>query len=261
MLEFRLLGTLEVLNDDALTRVSRGMRQTILVTLLASQGKALNTEEGIDILWPRRRPKTARDAFYVHMGKLRDELTSTGATDPVKKADDGYRMVPGTYRLDVARFDSLVAQGRRAAAHGRLKTAWSAYHRALSLVRGDEPLRGIEHLAIVADLVRELTEKIFAARENWCEVGLDLGRYREALPLLRRLYQEDSLRERAQELLLIAEYWDGGQPRGLRVFDTIRRTVIDETGLDPSDRLRWLQQQIYLHKPAHSLLRPVNEAF
>lgn len=205
---------------------------------------------------------TARQAFYTHMAQLRKAFTHAGIEDPVKKrAGEGYLIETDDRQLDTMRFDELAARGRAAAAREKLEDAWEYLDQAASLWRDDEPLHGVRCPAVTDDEATPLKLARVRARQDWCDVGLRLGRGGNVLPVLRRLYRDDPLRERTQELVLIAEYQDGGQARGLSVFEDIRRRLVEEAGLDPSDRLRWLQKQILLRKPALRLLRPAREAF
>lgn len=262
MLEFRLLGTLEVLYNGAAVRIPRGKPQAILVILLIRGGKPVSTERLIDMLWADRPPTTARQAFYTHMAHLRRSFTNAGIEDPVqKRAGEGYLIETEHRQLDTIRFGELAARGRAAAARERLQDAWEGLDQASALWRGDEPLSGVQCPAVTDDEVAPLRLARIAARQDWCDVGLRLGRHREVLTVVRRLYKDDPLRERTQELLLIAEYQDGGQARGLDVFEDIRRRLLEEAGLDPSDRLWWLQKQILLREPALSLMRQPSEVF
>lgn len=261
MLEFRLLGTLEVLYDGVAVQIPRGKPQAILVILLMRRGKPASAERLIELLWPSRPPVTARDTLYTHIRRLRKAFEEAGIVSPVETTDEGYVIRTERRQLDTERFDKLASHGRAAAAREKLEDAWEGLGQATSLWRDDEPLRGVECPAVTEDDMTPVKLARETAQQDLCDVGLRLKRCRDVLPVLRQLYKNDPLRERVQELLLIAEYADGGQARGLAVFENIRRRLADDAGLDPSERLRWLQEQIYFCKPALGLLRPARESF
>lgn len=262
MLECKLLGTLEVVSNGAVVRIPRGKPQAILVILLIRGGRPLSTERLIELLWADRHPATARQAFYTHVAQLRKAFAIEGIQDPVKKRPgEGYLIDTKDRQLDTSRFDELAARGRAAAAREELKDAWHYLDQASALWRDDEPLLGVKCPPVTDDEVASLRLARTAVRQDWCDVGLRLNRHRDVLPVLRQLYKDDPLRERPQELLLIAEYQGGGQAWGLSVFRGIRGLLAEEAGLDPSDRLRWLQKQIFLREPALSLMRPAREVF
>lgn len=259
MLEFSLLGTLVVLCDGVTVTIPRGKPQIILVVLLMRRGKPVGTERLIELLWPGCPPTKAKQAtVHVHISRLRTAFTSRGFEDPVT-TDGGYSIDPGSCQFDVAQFETLIVSGRAAAARENLEDAFEDQGRALSHWRDEEPMIGIEYPAQLDDEVRELIALRFSVREEWCETGLRLKRYREVLPVLRRLYKADPLREKVYELLLAAEYQDGGQAQGLGVYRRIRDALVEE-GCQPSPRLRWMHKQVLDGKPAISLLTPATAA-
>lgn len=259
MLEFRLLGTLEVLYNGASVKIPGGKPQVILAILLI-RGRPTSTTNLVEMLWPGRRPAKPEDCLYVHVSMLRKAFTDAGIDDPVEKTPCGYRIAPGSGQTDIARFGTLIAQGREAAARDALDDAWTSYTRALTLFDNDEPLSGVRYPAQLDDDMRNLTDERLAARKAWCEIGLRLGRCRQVLPVLRLLHHSEPLHEAVYELLLAAEYQEGGQPRGLSVYREIRDQVIEESGCDPSPRLRWMHDQILQGLPAVSLLDPAMAA-
>lgn len=259
MLEFRVLGsTLEVFNDGVPVKVSRGIQQAILVILLFRGGKPITARKLTEWLWPNHRPVRAEDCLYVHMGVLREAL---GVEDLIETTPAGYRIVTSKRAFDVEQFSTLVSQARAAWALGRIESAWTSYSQALALFDDDDELMsGVKYPAQLDDEVRNLTDKWLSVKKEWCQAGLYLDRYEDVLPVLRRLYKNDSLNERVYELLLVAEYQKGGQHKALSVYRRIRDTVIEETGLEPSARLRWMHRQILDGKPALSLLPPIARA-
>jgi DNA-binding SARP family transcriptional activator len=74
-MEFRILGPLEVLDDEGRTVALGGSKQrALLALLLLHRGETLGTERLIDELWGERPPATAAKSVQVHVSRLRKAL-------------------------------------------------------------------------------------------------------------------------------------------------------------------------------------------
>jgi DNA-binding SARP family transcriptional activator len=74
-MEFRILGPLEVLEEEGRAVALGGSKQrALLAVLLLHANKPLTTERLIDELWGERPPATAAKAVHVHVSRLRKAL-------------------------------------------------------------------------------------------------------------------------------------------------------------------------------------------
>src|SRR6478752_5912484 len=171
-----------------------------------------------------------------------------GAESPIVTRPSGYaiRLDPGS--LDLARFESRVAQARIAPS----EEAAELLRQALSEFRGpplaDAPLYG--PASSEADRLNELR---LAALEHRVELDLNIGRNRELVSELEALTAEYPYRERFHAQLMLALYRAGRQADALEAYRRARHTLIEELGLEPSRELQRLEGAILAQDPALDL--------
>ena len=134
--------------------------------------------------------------------------------------------------LDAARFEDLVAEGRRLSAEGELARASAVLGDALRLRRG-EPLSEFAYAGFADAERAHLNELALVATEYRVEADLELGHHNELVGELEALCREHPLRERLWELLMLALYRAGRQAEALRAYTEIRDRLVDELGIDP----------------------------
>src|SRR5262249_7451018 len=148
--------------------------------------------------------------------------------------------------VDVAGFESLVAQGRACDDAGeraaRLCDALSLWH--------GEPLADLRGEAFAEREIARLEELRLAAIEERIDAELALGRHHELVPELESLVAEDAFRERLRGQLMLALYRCGRQADALHVFQSGRRLLVEELGIDPGPALRQLELQILRQDPS-----------
>ena len=119
---------------------------------------------------------------------------------------------------------------------------------ALALWRGrpfeDHP----DHPSLQAEALR-LEELRLAAIEAQCKARLALGEHQRVVADLERLTREHPYREELRALQMLALYRSGRQADALRAFQATREILAEELGIDPSPRLRRLEEQILLQDP------------
>ncbi|MDQ4134153.1 MAG: AAA family ATPase [Actinomycetota bacterium] len=152
-------------------------------------------------------------------------------------------------RIDAWRFEYLVAHARREFADGNAGAAAASLGEALLLWRGpaladfaDEPFASLE--------AARLNELRVAALEEQAEAELALGRHDQLVPRLRALVDQHPLRERLWGQLLVALYRCGRQAEALRAYQTARRTLAEDLGIEPGPTLRRLEGDILAQSPS-----------
>jgi len=98
--------------------------------------------------------------------------------------------------------------------------------------------------------IRRLNDTHLDAVELLAAAELTAGHGGEVVGLLNAAVQDDPLRERSRELLMLALYRSGRQADALRTFDELRTRLGDELGVDPSPRIRTLYDHILVHDPS-----------
>src|ERR1043165_5971690 len=88
---YAILGPLHlVVNGESRSVRSRNM-STILATLLVKAGSVVTVEDLIDEVW-EQPPARARDAIYVYISKLREELGDKSQDGVIRSQFPGYQM-------------------------------------------------------------------------------------------------------------------------------------------------------------------------
>jgi Bacterial transcriptional activator domain/Protein kinase domain len=111
----------------------------------------------------------------------------------------------------------------------------------------------LDGLASLQGEIARLGELRLRAMEDRIGFELAAGRHAEVLPELESLVHEHPLRERLWGHLMLASYRAGQQADALAVFETARRILVEELGIDPSPELRRLQEQILRQDPSLEL--------
>ena len=108
MVEFRILGPLELVEDGRPVDVGGAKQRTLLAVLPLHRNRLVSTDELIDALWGERPPETAQKALQVYVSQLRKTL----GKDRVLTRPRGYELVVGRGQLDADRFNTLASEGK-----------------------------------------------------------------------------------------------------------------------------------------------------
>jgi len=225
VVEFRILGPLDVLDDDGRpVALPPAKPRALLVLLLLNRNRTVRTEVLVDQLWDERPPATATKTVQVYVSQLRK-----GLGDRLQTRPGGYELRVGDDELDANRFEQLVGAGE--------------YRRALELWRGPA-LVDVRGEAFARSAAERLEESRLAALEDRIDVDLDAGKHAALVGELEQLVEEHPLRERVRGQLMLALYRSGRQAEALDVYRRTRTLLDDELGLEPSPELRELEQAI-----------------
>jgi len=246
-LQFRILGPLEVWRDGAIVDLGTRKQRAVLAVLLLNANRVVATERLIDELWGDTPPETARSALQVYVAGLRKALGGDGSA--LRTSAPGYVLdvEPGT--LDLDRFTALQAKAR---ADGDGERRSEVLREALALWR-DTPLADLSTEPFAAKAVARLEEQRLEALEQRIDADLALGRHASLVLELEALVAEQPYRERPRAQLMLALYRSGRQADALRAYQTARRTLGDELGLEPGPELRELEAAILRHDARLSL--------
>jgi DNA-binding SARP family transcriptional activator len=227
-LELRVLGPLELLRDGTPVALGGVKPRMLLGTLALQHGRAVSTDQLIEVLWPADPPRSAMANVQTYVSGLRGHL---GASR-LQTRFAGYQLSLGRDELDLARFDRLTAGG-----------TLSELEDALALWRG-QPMEGLPTAMAWAGTVDLLTGRWRSARQARAQLLIDAGRCAEAVPDLRLLVAEDPLREEAWHLLVRALSGTGQRAEALAAYSEARRVLAAELGIEPGEPLRRLHREL-----------------
>jgi YVTN family beta-propeller protein len=247
-MDFRILGPLEVLDDERLLEVGGGKQRSVLALLLLHANEVVSSDRLIDELWPDEPPASAAKIIQAHVSRLRRALDGVGEGILLTRGH-GYllRVEPG--QLDRDRFRGLLEDGRAALAADDPDKAAGTLRDALALWRGP-PLAEFAYDSFAQEEIGRLEELHVAALEERIEADLAVGRHEAVVQELEQLVGRHPLRERVRGQLMLALYRSGRQAEALEVYRDARRTLADELGLEPSPTLQQLERAILSHDPA-----------
>src|SRR5688572_32032770 len=118
MIDFRILGPLEVVGDGGPIALGGQKQRALLGLLLMRVGEVVAQERLVDQLWGEQPPKTATTSLQNLVSQLRKLL----GPDVLATRPPGYVLQVDAESLDLGRFERLVAASRSEAAAGRAAT-------------------------------------------------------------------------------------------------------------------------------------------
>ena len=131
-MEFRILGPLEVWDEDREVSLGGPKPRALLAVLLLHPNEVVPTDRLIDELWGEDSPDDAAAALRVNVSRLRKALPQ----DVLTTRSPGYVIRVEPDELDLHRFERLVDEGRSLLARGLAADASERLRDALSLWRG-----------------------------------------------------------------------------------------------------------------------------
>ena len=251
MLEFRILGPLEVADEGEPLQLSGQKQRALLALLLLDVNRVVSTDRIVDALWGEEPPRTAATSLQNFVSQLRKLLGS----DVVVTKPPGYQLRIEREQLDLERFTRLVEESR---AEPPAERAAKLRH-ALALWRGP-PLADLGFEAFAQQEIGRLEELRLAAIEDRVEAELEAGRHSDLVGELEAFADEHPLRERLRSHLMLALYRSGRQAEALQIYHDTRRVLVDELGIEPSPTLQQLHGAILRQDPRLEEGQPVAPA-
>ena len=239
--EFQLLGPLEVVDGDRPLFLGGGKQRALLVVLILHANEVVAVDKLVDELWGEQTPPSATKIVQNYVSKLRHALDNGRPLLHTRAPGYVLELEPG--QLDVDRFESLLAEGRRALELGDAAKAAGTLREALDVWRGP-PLADFTYESFAQAEIARLEERRLLALEDRIEADLALGRQADLVPELEACVARYPLRERLRGQLMLALYRSGRQAEALRVYADTRRVLVDELGIEPGEDLRRLEQRI-----------------
>ncbi|GLZ35346.1 SARP family transcriptional regulator [Lentzea sp. NBRC 105346] len=233
-MQFRILGPLEVWDDDRPVSVGGPQQRALLAVLLVDANRVVSADRLVGELWHTDPPPAARRLLQGCVRRLRRVLPG----DRLLTSQPGYllRVLPG--EVDADRFDELVA----AAAGSDDAGASALLAEALELWRGPA-LDGVTAESCQT-WARELEERRQTVLEDRIDADLRLGRHHDLAGELRALVGAQPLRERRWAQLIRALHAAGRQADALAAYRDLRQVLVDQLGVEPSAEVQEIHRAI-----------------
>ncbi|MBS2547106.1 tetratricopeptide repeat protein [Catenulispora sp. NL8] len=242
-MRFGLLGPLTVVTDEGLSVTIRGrIRRAVLTCLLLEPNQVVSVDRLCGAVWGDAVPSAATASLHNHVMHVRRQLGSQAGAR-IRTESPGYLVEVRNAELDVEVFESLCAEGHQAALAQDWGQASVVFREALVLWRGD-PCPDLVEAGTAASQVHGLSETRLAALVARIDAELRLGRHGELVAELRMLINEYPLREMLHELLMLALCQAGRRVEAMDAFLQLRKTLVDELGVEPSARMRDLYRRM-----------------
>ena len=244
VIEFRVLGPLEVVDEDSALALGSPQQRLLLAVLLVHRGEPVSSDRLIDELWGEQAPASAIKIVQGYVSNLRKVL----GDGVLVTRGRGYLLHAEPGQLDLDRFESLLAAGRNASRRGDPRTAAERLREALGLCRGP-PLTDFAYASFAQSEIARLAEAQLQALEERIDADLALGEHAQLVGELEGLVHEHPLRERLTGQLMLALYRSGRQAEALESYRIARCRLVEELGLEPGRDLQQLERAILSQDP------------
>jgi DNA-binding SARP family transcriptional activator len=249
-LHIRVLGPQLISVDGKQVVLSSERQRTMLGLLALAPGVPTSLDRLVDAAWGVSPPMTV-SLIRSHMSRLRRRIQPRERKRPVLVAvNGGYALQVEDNELDLLAFRRLVVSARRDYEAGRGEAAVTAYRQAMGMLR-DTPLAdlpALQELPVLAELRRELETALL----EYADAAASIGRHEEVLTPLYRFVGSNSLHESAHARLMTALAGSGQPAVALELFESLRRQLAEELGVDPGAMVRERHQAILRGLPVRA---------
>ena len=237
----QLLGPVEASLDGRPIPLGATKQRAVLAMLGLRPNAAVSVDCLVDGLWGEKPPGSAQKMVQLYVSQLRKLLQ--GGDAEILTHNRGYELRVPPECVDAVRFERLVGGAAQnvSAPHG-------AAAEALPLWRGP-PLHDLTDAPFAAAEIRRLEELWIRAREISIDAALEEGKHADAVGELQELVGQHPLREGLRAQLMLALYRCDRQADALQAYRDARALLVEELGLEPSERLRDLETAILAHDP------------
>ena len=228
MLEFGILGPLEVDADEGPVPLGGPKQRATLAILLLEANRVVSVERLADDLYSGATPVTAVTQVQRQISELRKILGASA----IETRAPGYVIRVAPEQLDLKRFERRADEASRARAQGDARAAARLFAEALELWRG-APLADLAHESFAQLSMERLEEIRLAALEQRIDADLALGSHAQLIGELEELVAEHPLRERFRGHLMLGLYRSGRQAEALSVYRLAREELVEAFGIGP----------------------------
>jgi DNA-binding SARP family transcriptional activator len=247
--QFRVLGPFDVVVGGRSLPLGGPKQRVVLASLALRPNEVVPVEAIVEAVWGDAPPASSLPVVRTYISRLRRVLgtgspaAASGAAVHVASRPPGYVLETDAEQVDAHRFEALVARARGELDAGDHAAAAATLRRALGLWRGDV-LTGLTTGHRVQAAAARLGAMRLAALEDRIDADLALGRHAALVGELEELTTQHPFRERMWGQLVLALYRSGRQADALAAYRSLRATLAEQLGIDPSPQLRALEAAV-----------------
>lgn len=247
-MRIEVLGQVRLRAEDGRpVDVAERKLRLLLAALVAAEGSPVSADALVDRLWADDLPAKPRDVLRAkvsHLRRVLDQAQPEGRRF-LTHTPSGYRLAvePGT--VDAAQFTTNVEQSRRIESpRHRAQTL----REALQMWRG-QPYGDLNDEVWLAPAITELEEVRGDAVESLIETLVEDGQPEEGTQAANSAVKSYPTRERLVAAFMLGLYQVGRQHEALKEFESLRRRLAEELGVDPGPQIRELHERILRQDP------------
>ena len=263
----KVLGPLRATLDGVSIVPTAPMARRVLALLVLDQGRVVRIGTIERELWGADPPRSAATSVQNQVMRIRRAMDgsspptgaarSTVARELLTTEPTGYRLEAPEGQFDIESYRLLVGQAEQAECVGQLTQASAVLKSALALWH-DTPLSDLATGSVLQARVLRLEEERRSGLLRRISLDLRMRRHSEIIGELRELTGLDPYDELLHEYLMFALYFSGRRNDALSTYQGFRTALAEGVGLEPSPRLRELQQAILMADDTlgHAFLDP-----
>jgi LuxR family transcriptional regulator, maltose regulon positive regulatory protein len=248
-LTINMLGPVEIFREfarplaaDAWT--TRRARD-ILCFIASRRHRRASKDTIIDIFWGETDIDVVEKNFHPTVSHIRKALNSNQALKQnfLLYRDGDYQLNQElSYRIDIEEFDRLVAEGEAARRARKFDECIQAYEQAIALYRGDFAQGSYEPW--VDEQRAYYKEQYLHLLESLAKVAQKRQEWTRSLKLAQKILHEDPFREDIHCLIMRAHFNLGNRGAAKEQFETLRRLLERELGVEPGAEARKIYQEL-----------------
>ncbi|MBV9447894.1 MAG: AfsR/SARP family transcriptional regulator [Streptosporangiaceae bacterium] len=259
-MRYEIIGPLRIVDDHGGFSIHAKKMQILLAVLLVRANHVVPASQLMEEIWGEDLPRRANAGIHVYISQIRKSIQRTGRQEcPLVTWAPGYVLQLGSDELDILTFEQLVNTARGHLRNQSYEKASACFERALGLWRG--PLLGdMYHGSILESAQAWLDETRMECIEMLMRARLTMGHHHELVSDLYQLVKDYPLREGMHCLLMLALYRSGRRADALEAYQSARRILNQELGLEPGRDLQDIQRAILaddgwldVRRPDHGL--------
>jgi DNA-binding SARP family transcriptional activator/tetratricopeptide (TPR) repeat protein len=238
VVEFRLLGPVEMEACGRLIDVGPPQRRTVLAALAVDVGRQVMVETLIDRVWGDQSPPLVRRALQAHVARIRRMLehasTDQDHSTRLLHRAGGYVLDADPDQVDLYRLHRLVEQARDPDRDGSEQAV--LLREALTLWRG-EPLAGLAGgwaIRTRQGWRQQHLDTVLA----WAHAELRVDNPTAVINPLTALVGDNPFLEPLIAVLMRALYIAGRSAEALDLYSVTRQRLVEELGTEPGAELR-----------------------